>query len=603
MFCANCGNEMKEDDIFCNQCGFRKPKEEQTQPAEQPVVQNAEQSAPQLEEQPVTQPVQTEAPVAGQKKGKWIFAAALAAAVVVVLAVILILVFRSESMQNWTKKTFSQPEEYYQWVEGRAVENRTACAADIYQDVIRDSIKIYDTSVNVEAKLELAEAGKDMVSLLGMAGVDMSWLEEAAVSGGITIKDNKIAVNAEEAGTISVVAMMDLAEEKGYIQFPDISSTYMGSDVDGAEELIEVFEALKIVYENTPDKKQVEKLLNKYVELALTCIDDVEMSDGHIRAEGVSQDCVELEVTIDEKVMADVAETVLSAMAEDEELEKLIVKSISTMEEADLDLLADLDFDMDAEEIYEELQEALEDAAGQTRYIKENDMEIVMVVYVDSKGNICGRSLEYEGVTVEMVMAHAGNDFGYKLECKAEGESVALTGSGKDKGGKLTGEFAVEYNGMAFVEIQVDGLDTDKLANGQLNGVLTISPSSALVRAADISEYSSVVGEMAVVIKAESGTDNLHLECKVQQDDEEWGSFTVSLSRGDGKIVAIPAGKEVIEVEDVDDFEDWFETVEWDNLIEKLEDAGIPFQVIDLLEEVADMDAEEFLQMLVYNIF
>ena len=598
MFCANCGNQIAEEEKFCSQCGWRKPEADSVSAA--PVMD----PIPPMQEMPMNNVpvnpmpvngVPAEKAASGKKMPKGVFIGI--AAGVVALVVILVFVFSSATVKNWSKKTFSEPEEYYRWVEGRAAEEAASNVATVYNDYLRESLKRYDMSVNMEAKIELEEAGMDMLSLAGMSGVDMSWFESATVAGNVSVKDNMISFSMGEADILSMAGILDLAEEYAYIQLPDLSDMYMSADdVDGAEEMIEVFEALKVLYEIAPDEKLVEDLLNKYTALALGCVDDVELSDGSIRAEGVTQDCVELEVTIDEKNMADMMETVLTALAEDEEVKEWFVESETAMQESDLDV----NMDMDPEELYEEWQDLVEEAADEADSIADYDMEIVMVVYVDSKGNICGRTLEYEGLTVEMIMAHDGSDFGYNLAIEAGGESVALTGKGKDNGGKLTGEFAVEYNGMALVEIAVEKLDTNKLAKGQLSGTFTVVPSSALVRALDMSDYSSVIGEMSVVIEAESDANSMKLVCSVLQDEEKWGTVTLTASKDSGEKVKVPSDKNVIEVEDADDFEEWYETVDWDAYIKKLEKAGVPSEVIDAIEDIKDMDAEEFLRMLNY---
>ncbi|MBQ7782164.1 MAG: zinc ribbon domain-containing protein [Lachnospiraceae bacterium] len=590
MFCANCGNQVSDDEKFCNQCGWRKP--ESTGAPAAPV---------QPEEAPASNATTGAVPAEKAGTGKKIPKGVLICIVAGILGVVglLLMLFSSDSVKNWSKKTFSEPEEYYQWVEGRAAEEAASNAATIYNDYFRENLQIYDMSVDMEAKIELEEAGMDMLSLAGMSGVDMSWLESATVTGNVSIKDNMVSFSMGEADILSMAGILDLAEESAYMQIPDLSDMYMSADdVDGAEEMIEAFEALKVLYEIAPDEKLVEELLNKYTAMALSCVDDVEMSDGSIRAEGVTQKCVELEVTIDEKNMADMMETVLTALAEDEELKEWYVEAWTTIEDSDMDM--DMAEDMDPEELYEEWQDLVEEAADEADSIADYDMEIVMVVYVDSKGNICGRTLEYEGLTVEMIMSHDGSDFGYNLSMEAGGESVALTGKGKDNGGKLTGEFAVEYNGMALVEIAVEKLDTNKLAKGQLSGTITAAPSSALVRALDMSDYSSIIGEMSVVIEAECDADSAKLVCSVLQDEEKWGTITLIASKDKGEKVKVPSDKNVVEIEDEDDFEDWYETVDWDAYIKKLEKAGVPDEIIDAIEDLEDMDAEEFLRALNY---
>ncbi len=591
MFCGNCGNQMTETERFCGKCGWRNPLVGSTAPAQ---AETTEAPA-----RPVTAtPVQPQMPAPGvpaEKKvsGKKPPMGLLIGIGVAVLAVILLLVFllTSATVKNWFKKTFSEPEEYYQWVEGNAAEEAVSNVTTIYNDYIRESLKIYDTSVSIEASAKLEEAGMDMLSLAGMAGIDLSWLDSVSFAADVSVKDNKLSVDLQETELLHIAGILDIAEENAYLQLPDLNPMYMLAEVSDTEEAVELFDLLKVFYEAAPDKKLTEKLLNRYTQLALSCIDDVDMSEKTIRAEGVSQDCVELEVTIDEKTLADMAELVLETMEEDEDIREWVLETFAAIEESDFDM----DLDMDAEEFYENLQEEIEYALDEAEYISDYDMEFVMLVYVDSKGNICGRALEQDGQSVEVLMTHDGSSFGFTASCEMDEERIEFAGSGKDSGGKLTGEFEVAYNGMGLVEIAVEKFDTDKAKAGQLQGTFTIAPSSSLIRAMELSSFASVIGEMSVKMEADSDVNSVELVCSVMQEEEKWGTVTLALSRDSGKTVKLPADKNVVEVEDFEDFEEWYETADWEGYIRKLVKAEVDDEITDMLEDISEMDAKDII--------
>ncbi len=585
MFCGNCGNQMTETEKFCSKCGWRNPLTGSTAPA-QPV------------EQAPVQPVAAAPGIPAEKKtsGKKLPVGLLIGIGVAVLAVLVLLIFllTSATVKNWFKKTFSEPEEYYRWVEGKVLEEMATDVTAVYSDYMRESLKIYDTSVSVEAGAQLEEAGMDMLSLAGMAGIDLSWLDSVNLAAGISVKDNKLSVDLQETELLHIAGVLDLEEENLYLQLPDLNKMYAMIEVEDADEFVEYFEILQVLYAVSPDDKLVENLLNKYTGLALSCIDDVDMSEKTIRAEGVSQDCVELEVTIDEKTLADMAEIVLETMKEDEDIKEWVIETYEAIEESDFDM----DLDMDAEEFYEELQEAMEDALDEAEYISDYDWEMVMLVYVDSKGNVCGRAMEQDEQSVEVLMVHEGSSFGYSATCEMNDEKIALVGSGKDAGNKLTGEFEVTYNGMGIVEITVEGFDTEKIKTGQLQGTFLVAPSSSLIRAIELSSVSSIVEDLAIQVEAESDTKSVKLVCSVMQEEEKWGSVTLKLTRGSGKTVKIPADKEVVEFEDISDFEDWYETVDWEGYIKKLVKAEVDDEITDMLEEVSEMDAKDLISYL-----
>ena len=71
----------------------------------------------------------------------------------------------------------------------------------------------------------------------------------------------------------------------------------------------------------------------------------------------------------------------------------------------------------------------------------------------------------------------------------------------------------------------------------------------------------------------------------------------MTTSRTSGEKAKIPSNKTIIEVEDEEDFEEWYETIDWDAYIKQLKKAGIPSEIIDVIEEMSDMDADEFIEM------
>lgn len=614
MFCANCGSEMSENDKFCGKCGWRKPEaatvSETAVPPVEPEVPVTETVAPPVEPaapvaETVVPPVMPVVPnpVPQEKKpvkAKGNSKVGLILGIVGGIAVLLIAVcvVNAASFTNFFKKTFSSPEEYYHWVEEKTADDAATFVASVYGSYIREALHAYDTSTEGEIKLELGDAGQDMLSLAGLAGVDLSWFNNATVAFGSSVKDNAVSGNVTlqlgEDELLSLATVMDMANETGYLQIPSLSKTYVGVEADGMDETVEVMEMLKLLYENTPDQSKVEKLLSKYTVMALACIEDVEKGEKTIRAEGITEDCTELEVTIDEDAVAKMTETVAAAMAEDEDLKKIIVEMVDALNETDMEL------DADSAEVYEQFVDALEELENNAEYVADSDMEFVMYVYVDGKGNIRGRRFDVDGCTLKILMPHDGSNFGFEASVDAYGEKVAVVGTGKDAGGKISGDFTVKYNGTALADIDVKRLDVDKLVKGQLDANYTVSLSSSLVRAAEMASVASIVDGLSLEVNATASGDSAKIVCTLSQNEEMWGVLTMSASRGSGKKVSIPADKNVVEVEDADDLADWYDTVDWNSYLKKLDKTELPSDVVDMIEEIADMDADELMQQIYY---
>lgn len=636
MFCENCGKEIPEGNLFCDQCGWKVPEEEVVK-SEEPVTEevkaeetNTEEvkteetsteevkaegvntEEPKPAEAPVAEPVRpvepVYSPVTPPTSGKKAIDKKLATiigAVAAALLLIIIIVANGAAISNSMKRTFSSPEKYYQWVEKKNAKELASSAASIYSSYLLESMKVYDTGASAEVTLELDEAGQDMLSLAGLAGVDLSWFKSGTIYYEGYSKDNivqnMLGFGLGKEKLLSVDTIIDMEEENLYLAIPELSKSYIGvetGDMSGyvaSADSTDMMAVLKSVCEKLPQEKQVQKLLAKYFEVALGSVEDVDMKKGKtLRAEGITQKCTELEVTIDAGTVEDVLKAVLEEMEEDKEIQKIIEKLCDELAKQDLDGVDDIDSD----EVYEAFQDACKEARKNTKYLVDSDMELVMTLYVDSKGNVRGREIEYndgwDTFKLEISNPHKGSKFGFKAAVSADGEEISVTGTGKDSGGKISGEFTVKYNGAGIVDFTAKNFDTNKLKKGYLNGKFTAKAASGVGRALNMTSVASALSDIELSIDVSMSSNSQKLVVSLAEDDEKWGSVSVAAERKSGKKASVP--KNAIFVEDEDDFEDYWDTIDWDKFLKKLDKADIPSDIIDVVEDIADLDSDEVIE-------
>ena len=220
--------------------------------------------------------------------------------------------------------------------------------------------------------------------------------------------------------------MLDMENEKVYVQIPELNEKYLavdlemlveeGTDMD-MEEFMEMTGLATDIYNKLPDKKKVESLLQKYVSLAISCIKDVEEEEDTLSAGDVSADYTVLVVTIDDGTLRDMAETVIEAMMDDKELKEVIIEASAIQEE------------MDGEDVYDALMDELDEVLEDVDEIQ-MDEEYEMKIWVDSKGEIRGRSLEldskYDSFAVSYAIPRDGKKAGIEVEAEMEGVKVKL---------------------------------------------------------------------------------------------------------------------------------------------------------------------------------
>lgn len=623
MFCKKCGSEVNDGSAFCPKCGTALKAAGQIAPEQK------NQSIPPIPPMAGINTGNTAQETSGAAGGKMEGAAKAAAdgvghiaekgrdffgkigssgsdgqkgnvkkgpliAGIAAAALILLFIANGARINNFVHRTFSSPEKYYQFVEEKTVKELADHAGEWYDSYVLDSLNLYNKSVEGELTVELGEDGQEFIGLLGLAGVDVSWLESMTIGADTAIKDDTVAAglsfSLNGSNLLSGNMKMDMEKGMAYFQIPELNKTYLGVDMaeDGygsydSDLLADFQESNRKLLKACPDQAEVEKLVKRYMTLALSCVDDVSKSKETLKVEGVEQKCTVLKVTIDADTMQDMAEVVLKGMRDDKDI-KALMKSVllaggETMGE-----------DVDIDDVYEDFQDTIDDILDELEYLFYADEEIVMKVYVDGKGEIKGRSIDLGYVTFSSLMPERGNKFGYELSGNASGITVKLTGSGKISGDKISGDFQVKYNGASLIEITTRKLDIEELKAGRMNGRLEMKAAPKIGTIIGSVPGLSIIEDMQINMDFKSSKDASSCKVGFVYDEQDIGSVAMSVKTGDGSKASIPSGKNTIVVEDEDDLEEWLEGIKLDGLVDSLKKADIPSEITDVLEEIEDVD-------------
>ena len=527
---------------------------------------------------------------------------------------LVVLLANSAKIVNYFHRNFSAPEEYYRWVESRAVNDYAKTVSEYYVGYIVEYLHGYDRSVSAKISLEVKDAGKDMLDLAGLAGADLSWFEK----GSFTLEQNsKNNVTQSIWGLdlggerlLSMEAILDFNDAAAYLGFPELSKTYMTVDMDNPDfaegfsyiagvepdEYVNTLELMEILYKEFPDKKQVEALTARYLELFLDHVEDVKMRTGKtVRAEGVTQSCTSLVIYLDKTDIQNMMAEFLEELQDDEAVEELLIQIYDMMDELDIDM----GYYRNADDFYDAFLDEIDDILDDMDYYITYHDELKMTVYVDNKGQIIGRTLEFpnswDEVTLSYIMPHRGRKFGYKGSIEIDGEEISIVGSGKDFANKLSGDFTVKYEGMGIVDVAVKDFNLKSLKKGYINGNFTVTAASGISRALDLASSYSYLSDMELVIDISSSKSSEKMSMTLKEGKDIWGTLTVTINRGNGKKVSVPSTRSSILVEDDWDFEDWWDTLKWNDFLKKLDKANLPSETIDAAEEFSELESDEVL--------
>lgn len=569
MFCKRCGYPLEEGAAACSQCGT-----------------------------PVSDEIAIDSAFQSRKPN--IFGLAMGIVGVFAVVVLAVVALNFSFINNFLHKTFSTPESYYRYVEKKTVKKWAAQAGEWYDAYMAASL-LYadDITIKRQLSIEVSEEGQSMLALARLMGYDLTWFQSGSISldsastEDAELLEGHISLNQQEI--LSGNMIVDVPNENVYIQIPELTETFLGIhmteilDAGGQEQMAFNKNMAKIM----PNRKTVEKLTEKYLLLMLDYLDDVEMERDILEVDDISQKVTALTVTIDNKTMGDMWEAILEEMQDDEEIEKII----KDMAEAS-------DPEADTDEAYEEFLQELEDSVEELHeyFFEYVEKTMVMTIYVDNKGNIRGREIEWiedvtigfteftNTMTISMLMPAKGSQFGYELRVFGSGygedRDIRLSGSGRKRGTVVDGDFTVEYNDLALLDLEVTDLDTKKFMMSQIEGTVEIKLNKDLGKLLlDSDQLASAVEGIKFVLQGSSGKNEAETSLDFFMGDDSLVTVT-ALSQTENKAdISFPKEGDIIMAEDAYDFQDWFDEIDWDELISHLEGTDLPDNAIDAIED------------------
>ena len=553
--------------------------------------------------------------------------------------------FNWDVVTNTIKSTLSSPQDYYASVEKDNFSNMAASAANAYQTMLREPMssvsdmyesvtsgEIYEGGYKGEIVIELGDSAMenlmDTLSYQEELPFDISeWnriaLEYETYSGDSLI-NAAAGLTIGDTGLISVDTILDYKDSALYLAIPELSESYLGisfedvmADYEDAlqsmEEMTEYLDAIQEIVKVLPDAKQAQALLTKYFDVIIGCVDDVDKESVKLEVGGVNQKCTCLKVTIDGKTLVKAAKALCKELKDDKDLKKYItdfVDVVSEQAEA-LDMAEELGMELDADEIYEQFQSMCDEILDTIDENEEEipEFELVMSVYVDSKGHVCGREfeLEVEEQTMTLLVANTenGSNVGFEASLSiddGDGENgFVFEGSGKKNKGKLDGTYALTVMAQGekkkMMNVSVKQFDLDALEKGYLNGSFGFSIADDLLEEMEEripEEAYSMLEEMELVFDLTSNENAAKFKASLNQGKELYASLSISSEKVSDKELSVPS--DAIMIEDIEDPEDslkeYWMTIDWDSMIEKLEEIGLSDELIEnlkyLIERVND---------------
>lgn len=341
----------------------------------------------------------------------------------------------------------------------------------------------------------------------------------------------------------------------------DDSIDYGGASVYGSAS---VFSGLAML-----DFEKLEKMLGSYIEAAVENVEDVSKSTETVTADGVSQNCTALKMSFSKKSAAKIAKAILTKARDDKELKDFIVDYADK-----IGMSNELNYDDFVAEIDLAL-ESLDD------YDLSTDPVLYYTVWVDGKGEIIGREVEYEGVVISYKATKDGKKMGIAfsaVEKSSDTELFGLSGSGKSVSGKFTGELRLTSTGFELIDIGVTDFDTKSAEKGYVNGEFVVSAGSGLGAYTNHASVGLMLSNFKIKFAFNGSKTDSSAGVYLLMSEDEVISVNMNAAISNAQSITVPDN--AVDASDEAAFEEWLGSSDWKIIINNLKEAGFPSEML-----------------------
>lgn len=581
MVCEKCGKEIPEEKTVCEICNPPEPVIEAGNTTDTIAAQE-----PVAEVQPFAEPsFDNKKPK--RKTGKII--AVIAAVLVVALGVLV--AFNFAFVQGLFIKTFLPEETYFKFVEKQALSKHTDSFSVFYGKIMEN---IANDKIGAEAQvnISLGDDALDLITENVNLDFDLDWLKNISFLLNTNIDGKK-----QEAGLKFNVGASTLLDLKTYLNMEDgdlflgivnLSDKFIGledifSSASNGLSSMASFTISEEMKSALPSEKEFNKLLDKYLDIAVDSLGNVSKTSETIEAGEYAQKVTKLKYDLTEKDVYAMCKEILRELKKDEIIKECINDFEAVMLKEYPDLLEENGFEKG--DWYKSFKEAIEDALDNLNEIEGDDEELLTLVdLVNAKHETIGREIEVGGTKVAGYMSvYKGQNFAFQAEC--EPINLKISGEGTDKNDIVNGVYKVKVSNKELVEIKLDDFNMAMLQEGYLNGNVTLTPSSRLLSEWSDNSFISLLSP-AVKFRFENSTEKSDCAITLLSKNEEFLTIALSSKMTDSKKIDLPA--QSLSMENSEDVLEWVDSLDLRKLLDALKAAKLPDDILNMLENYVD---------------
>ncbi|MBQ9742334.1 MAG: zinc ribbon domain-containing protein [Ruminococcus sp.] len=647
MLCPKCSQPIEEGKAFCKNCGanIQDPDATVAMPAAPAQETAPEETAPVAPEAQApadtTAPVSFAGDVAPITEGKKLNIKKILLITIPCIVLAVLLIFNMNNIAGFFVKTFASPETYLSYSLAQSIKDPAKGMITSYDNFINGLTD--DASVVSAINVKATDKGlESLVSLLEESGTedideeDLAFLKDMSLDTTVNLKEGVANMtglfNIGKGEIVSAEAILDPIEGSAYMGLPELNESFLEFDleedmditisdyIDMDEETIGKF--IDIIQECAPEGKELEDIAIDIGKAALGCIEDVEKGKETLEIGDISQKVTTLSFTLDEEASANMSIAAMEAMLENKDIEKIITNAQETVEKKyeDLGLKGEAEDAVETaleEDWYDLFTDSLEESIDAQEDLLDDESEystdVEFTLYIDGDHKMAGYKItdnasyeteladyeeypEYydeepklEDYVLFVATATKGNKFEYIY---TDGEDTIMEGSGKNTGKTLSGTYTIyssyynydtaETEYAEMIELVFEDINQKQWQKGNMKGSFTITPKEAFYEAIGGDSILEVL-DLSLKVDMDTTKKDAKINLTLYNDEDELITISTDSTLKGGEKVKAPS-----DTTKAEDAEDWASDTDFDTLISNLEDAGVPDEWVDAIEQSLD---------------
>ena len=421
----------------------------------------------------------------------------------------------------------------------------------------------------------------------GETGMDLKWINNLTVGVDVAKKNDlmSLAMNLGLSKTkiISLDILMDMANSKLFMGIPELSSKYLGKDVDLPTP---AWTGLFTDYsaEVLPSAETFGKLLNKYLDIALDNITLPEKESAELTASGLTKTVSKQTVVINQKMIAAVCTAVLTEAKTDTDIQAILqdIQTVMAAEYPTADVDVHAAFVQAIDELLEDMaDESLseEELATVTLY---TDGDLLIGVTVESQGRelcrcVTVNTADKTGIDIALWMYSASAGESGTVYGKG-GKAFGVAGSGTQTNGKHNGTYEVTVQDRVMLSVEFK--DVTESA-----GTVRVWPEEGLYDSLGSQNSSALsVMDLGLEFVFNRTANKEEITVNLLSGTAVYAGVTLKVSTGTDANITLPSDSQVVDVQDNAAMQNWVNSLDLNKIVDNLRKGGLPTELVDMLE-------------------